>query len=85
MSAARVFDFAEAFEIIKGKRDPMRRIWDDQASPSDRRLLLAMARVTASDAAAFGRREWVDVPANVRGDVVQGLARFKEWAERVTP
>lgn len=83
MSAARVFDFAAAFDIIKGKHDPMRRIWDDLASPSDRRLLLAMARATASDAAAFGRREWVGLPANVRGDVVQGLKRFEDWAGRL--
>jgi hypothetical protein len=85
MSAARVFDFAAAFEILQGKHDPMRRIWDEQASSSDRRLLLSMARATASDAAAFGRREWSKLPANVRGDVVAGLARFKGWAERVAP
>lgn len=84
MRAAKVFDFDAAFEILKGKRDPMRRIWDDEASPSDRRLLLSMARATASDAAAYGRRAWMDVPANVRGDVVAGLERFKGWAERVT-
>lgn len=82
---ARVFDFAAAFEILQGKHDPMRAVWDEKASHSDRRLLLSMARATASEAALWARRDWVSLPANVRGDVVAGLSRFKEWAARVSP
>lgn len=85
MSAAQVFDFAAAFEILKGKYDPMRGIWDGKASRDDRRLLLAMAGVSASDAAAWQRKEWMALPAHVSGDVVAGLARFKAWAARVAP
>lgn len=80
MSAAGAFDFAGAHELLQGKRDPMRRIWDELASLSDRRLLLAMARKTASDAGLYAKREWCALPADLRGDVVQGLKRFEAWA-----
>lgn len=81
--SAVVVDFAPFYEILQGKKDPMRAVWDERASPSDRRLLLAMARKTTSEAMFYQRAAWCELPASVRGDVVAGLARFEAWAERM--
>lgn len=84
MSAAGVVvDFAEYFAIIGGARDPLRAVWDEKASLSDRRLLLSMARATAGEALLWAGRAWCDLPAETRANIVGGLRRFKGWAERL--
>ena len=80
---ADVIRLAECRAIIGGERDKFRAVWDEMASPSDRRLLLAMARKTTSEAMFYQRAAWCELPASVRGDVVAGLARFQAWAARM--
>ena len=52
MSAARL-RLVECRSILGGERDPMRAVWDEQATGRDRRLLLMMAGESAAQA---GRR-----------------------------
>lgn len=83
MSAAKVHDFAAAFAILGGAHDPLRVVWDERAGRSDRRLLLAMAGATASDAQHWGKKTWCDLPGPLRSDIANGLQRFKGWAAKV--
>lgn len=85
MNAAVVVRLADVRRILGGECDPLRAVWDEQASLKDRRLLLAMAGVSVTDAAAWVRLSWCDLRASVRGDVARGLERFKKWAKKVTP
>jgi hypothetical protein len=75
----------ECRAIIGGARDPMRAVWDEQTTLKDRRLLLAMAGAGAAESARRSGVAWCDLPADVRGDVVRGLAKFKAWAAKVAP
>ena len=74
---------AECRAILGGEYDPMRAVWDEQATAKDRRLLLAMAGSVASRAAIAAQCEWCDLPAKVRSDVIGGLRRWSAWAERL--
>ena len=83
MSAAKVFDFASAFEILKGEHDPLREIWDNKAGRHDRRLLLAMAGAARLDAQWMIKKQWCELSGEVRANVATGLKRFKGWAAKV--
>lgn len=82
LSAARL-RLVECREILGGARDPLRAVWDEQATAKDRRLLLAMAgRGSASDARLTGRA-WCDLSPELRGDIAGGLRKWRAWSERV--
>lgn len=80
MSAARL---AECRAILGGEYDPLRAVWDEQATAKDRRLLLAMAGHVGSMAARLSSRAWCDLLPETRVAVGGGLRRFKTWAERL--
>lgn len=80
MSAAHL-RLVECRAILGGERDPFRATWDEKASRSDRRLLLAMARATVAEAGRWSGLAWCDLRPEVRAGVVAGLRRFRGWAE----
>lgn len=80
MSAARA---AECRAILGGERDPLRVVWDEQATQKDRRVLLAMAGCVASLVSRRISCAWCDLPAVVRGDIKAALKRYGAWAERL--
>lgn len=84
VGAARL-RLVECRAVLGGERDPMRAVWDERAALKDRRLLLAMAGVSAVEAARRSSAAWCDLPASLRGDIVRGLGRFREWAAKVAP
>lgn len=69
--------------IIGGEYDPLRAVWDEQATAKDRRLLLAMAGHAGSMTARLASRAWCDLLPETRVAVAGGLRRFKAWAERL--
>lgn len=74
---------AECWQILSGEYDPLRVVWDEQATQKDRRVLLAMAGCAPS---IVGRRiscAWCDLPAVLRTDIGLALRRYSAWAERL--
>lgn len=69
--------------IIGGEYDPLRAVWDEQATLKDRRLLLAMAGHAGSMATRLSGRAWCDLLPETRVAVAGGLRRFKAWSERL--
>lgn len=84
VGAARL-RLVECRAVLGGERDPLRAVWDERATAKDRRLLLAMAGVSAVEAAHRSGAAWGDLPAALRGDIARGLDRFRGWAARVAP
>lgn len=82
MSAAAV-RLAECRAILGGERDKLRVVWDEQATPKDRRLLLAMAGHAASMAARLSSRAWCDLLPETRTAIAGGLRRWSEWAGKL--
>lgn len=82
MSGARL-RLVECRAILGGERDPFATVWNEQATAKDRRLLLAMAGEPAGLAGRLAGRAWVDLSAEVRGNIKRGLAKFRGWAERL--
>ena len=80
MSAARL---AECRAILGGEYDPLRAVWDEQATAKDRRLLLAMAGHVGSMASRLSSRAWCDLLPETRVAVAGGLRRFSAWAGRL--
>lgn len=82
MSAARL-KLVECRAILGGEYDPMRAVWDEQATAKDRRLLLAMAGHAGSMAGRLSSRAWCDLLPETRAAVVGGLRRWSDWAARL--
>ncbi|KXB31743.1 hypothetical protein AT959_05155 [Dechloromonas denitrificans] len=82
MSAIRL-KLVECRAILGGERDPFRVVWDEQATTSDRRVLLAMAGEPAQSAGRLAGRAWCDLRADLRGRVLSALKRFSGWAEKL--
>jgi hypothetical protein len=82
MSAARL-RLVECRAILGGEYDPLRAVWDEQATNKDRRLLLAMAGRVQSEAGRLAGWAWGDLAADCRADIAHGLRRWKAWAERL--
>jgi hypothetical protein len=82
MSAARL-RLVECREILGGARDPLRAVWDEQATAKDRRLLLAMAGHASSMAGRLAGRAWCDLLPETRAAIAGGLRRWREWSERL--
>lgn len=59
--------------------DKFRPIWGG-ASHGDRVLMLAFA---GEKSHSYARREWDQLPADLRGRIRAGFQRFKGWADRV--
>lgn len=74
---------AECRAILGGERDPFAALWNFRASVKDRRLLLAMAGASQFEAVRWRAMAWADLPADARGDIKRGLARFRDWAQRL--
>lgn len=74
---------AGCWAIIGGEYDPLRAVWDEQATLKDRRLLLAMAGHAGSMATRLSGRAWCDLLPETRVAVAGGLRRFKAWSERI--
>ena len=69
--------------IIGGQYDPLRAVWEEQATAKDRRLLLAMAGLGTAQAGLYAGRAWPDLPADTRAAIAGGLRRWKAWAEKL--
>ena len=82
MSAARL-RLVECRAVLGGERDKLRAVWDEQATPKDRRLLLAMAGVVQSAASIYAGRAWGDLSPDLRVKVKTGLQRWSAWAEKL--
>ena len=82
MSAARL-RLVECRAILGGERDPLRAVWDEQATRKDRRLLLAMAGHASSMATRLQSRAWCDLLPETRVGIAGGLKRWSEWAARL--
>lgn len=82
MSAAHL-KLVECRAVLGGERDAFRAVWDEQATAKDRRLLLAMAGEPAGLAGRMAGRAWVDLSAELRGNIKRGLARFSGWADKL--
>lgn len=82
MSAARL-RLVECREILGGARDPLRAVWEEQATQKDRRLLLAMAGEVGPAAGRLALRAWGDLRPEVRANIGVGLRRWRKWAEKL--
>lgn len=82
MSAARL-RLVECRAVLGGVRDPMRAVWEEQATQKDRRLLLAMAGEMAPAAGRLAARGWGDLNPELRARIVGGLRRWSAWAEKL--
>ena len=82
MSAARL-RLVECRQILGGERDPLRVVWDEQATQKDRRMLLAMAGRRARHMSAWSACAWSDLTAGDRDAIRGALRRFRAWSERV--
>ena len=74
---------AECWQMLAGEYDPLRVVWDEQATQKDRRVLLAMAGCVPS---IVGRRiycAWCDLPVVLRTDIGLALRRYGAWVERL--
>lgn len=74
---------AECRAILGGEYDPLRDVWDYQATAKDRRLLLAMAGKVATDAGRLAGRAWCDLPNELRVAIAGALRRWSAWAGRL--
>lgn len=83
VSAAGAAALAEAWRILGGALDPMRVVWDEQATDKDRRLLLAMGGLTGPVHRFKSSAAWVDLRAEDRAAIAAGLRRFRAWSERL--
>lgn len=82
MSAARL-RLIECRAVLGGERDKLRPVWDEQATAKDRRLLLAMAGLSAPQAGMYVGRAWADLDPPLRVDIAGGLRRWAAWAEKL--
>lgn len=82
MSAARL-KLVECRAILGGEYDPLREVWDFQATAKDRRMLLAMAGHAQSMTARLSGRAWCDLLPETRTAIAGGLRRWSAWAERL--
>lgn len=73
----------ECRAILGGERDPFRAVWDDQTTVKDRRLLLAMAGRTLTESGRLVGKMWQELPAETRAAIGGGMARWREWAEKL--
>jgi hypothetical protein len=71
------------WDAVKGVHDPFRVVWDEQATNKDRRLMLAMAGEPPALAGRMAGRGWLDLSAELRGNIRAGMKRFAAWAERL--
>ena len=69
--------------IIGGEFDPLRAVWDEQATARDRRLLLAMAGRSGAECGRLASRSWCDLSPEMRAAIAGGLRRWSQWAERL--
>lgn len=74
---------AQCWAVLGGEYDPLRVVWDEQATCKDRKLLLAMAGRSAGRSKDLAGRSWLDIPNNDRVAIAGGLRRFSAWAERL--
>lgn len=74
---------AELRAQLGGARDPLRVVWDEQATDRDRRLLLAMAGHGGRGVGLLAAGAWCDLRPEVRAAVADGLRRWRAWAERL--
>jgi hypothetical protein len=82
MSAARLH-LVECRAVLGGERDPMRAVWDEQATARDRRLLLVMAGESQAQAGRHFGYSWCDLSAHTRGEVKRRLREFSAWADKL--
>lgn len=82
MSAVRL-RLVECRAILGGERDPMRAIWDEQATAKDRRFLMAMGGLSAGRIAGRSGYGWCDLSNDDRVAIVGGLRKFKAWAGKL--
>lgn len=71
----------ECRAILGGERDPLRSVWDMQATAKDRRLLLAMAGRIGEAARYEAMRPWCELPEKARLDIAVGLRKWRKWSE----
>lgn len=76
---------AECRAVLGGVRDPLRAVWDEQATQRDRRFLLAMSGLPSRELTIYAARSWGDLPNDRRCLIRDGLRRFRAWADRVSP
>lgn len=69
--------------ILGGEYEPLRAVWDEQATAKDRRLMLAMAGHAGSMASRLSSMAWCDLLPSTRVAIAGGLKRWAEWAERL--
>lgn len=74
---------AECWQILGGVYDPLRVVWDEQATQKDRRQLLAMAGCVTSIVGRYISCAWCDLPVVVRTDIAGALKKYAAWAERL--
>lgn len=74
---------AECWSILGAEYDPLRVVWDEQATAKDRRLLLAMAGQVQTMAARLAGRQWCDLLPETRAAIAGALRRWRGWAERL--
>lgn len=82
MSAARL-RLVECRAILGGARDPLRVVWDEQATQKDRRLLLAMAGRQERSLGHLSGLGWSGLSVDDREAIRGGLRRFRAWSEKV--
>lgn len=82
MNAARLY-LVECRAILGGEYDPLRTVWDEQATEKDRRLLLAMAGAQSPFMSRWAVAAWCDLPNDLRISIAGGLRRFRAWSERL--
>lgn len=73
----------ECRAILGGEYEPLRDVWDYQATAKDRRLLLAMAGHAASMAGHLSKRAWCDLLPETRVAIAGALRRWSVWAGRL--
>ena len=74
---------AECWQVLAGEYDPLRVVWDEQATQKDRRQLLAMAGCVTSIVGRYIAYAWCDLPGVVRTDIAGALKKYAAWAERL--
>jgi len=84
MSASDVAaHLAECRAILGGESSKLGRIWNTRASLRDRRLMLVLSGQRARLGSGLADLPWHAVPPDVRSQVVDGMRRFKAWADEV--
>lgn len=74
---------AACWTVLGGEYDPLRVVWDEQATVKDRRLLLAMAGQVKTMATRMSSRSWCDLLPETRVSIAGALRRWRAWSERL--